>query len=407
MCIGGINASNAERVLVQTQHDTPDNEKSVWTSRRLSGIAVVSAIVASDSPEKSAAHLSGLVNHLPDFRASPLSSLRPHHNNIIEALFDSTIVLHGSVARNKPLSHNMTNQVVTNFAANVAYAVGASPIMSQNGAEAGDLAALEGGLVINMGTVNQDSLRNYIIAVSAYNSLGNPVVLDPVGCGATALRRQALRDILNAGYYDVMKGNEAEIRTVLREGAGPFASHNDTEVAQHGVDSSAGGEGLPEDVKITIVRTLAQRECNVVLMTGPTDYLSDGNLVIAIENGHGYLGEITGSGCTLGTTIAAFAAEMRRGKPNYGRNLEPPEGIRKSELFEVFAAIFTFELAAELAVEPDPNLPGRARASSTVEGPGSFVPAFLDALRDLKEAARIDATGLRAFYLSKAKVRIF
>ncbi|KAI9665170.1 MAG: hypothetical protein M1831_002180 [Alyxoria varia] len=408
VCIGGINASNAQRVLFQTQHDDSDNKTSPWPLRRLSGIAVVSAIVASDVPETAAVHLSSLVHSSPPFSSFPLGGPKAELKDIIETMVKITPLVHASVASRKPLSHNMTNQVVTNFAANVAYAVGASPIMSQNGAEASDLAALKGGLVINMGTVNPDSLVNYTIAVRAYNAVGNPVVLDPVGCGATALRRQAVRDTLNAGYYDVMKGNEAEIRTVLREGAGPFSSHEDTEVAQHGVDSSAGGGGLSENAKINVVKALAKRERNIVLMTGPIDYLSDGNFVFAIGNGHKFLGEITGSGCTLGTTIAAFATEARMGgSASNSQTQERQESVRNSDLLSVFAAILTFEIAAELAVEPDPNFPGGAKTPSRVKGPGSFVPAFLDALSDLRETARTNATGLEQFYRSRAQVRSF
>lgn len=183
-----------------------------------------------------------------------------------------------TLARTKPLSHNMTNTVVQNFAANVTLAIGASPIMSMNSAEAADLAAVPtSALVLNMGTLTDDTLAHYKTALAAYNTSGRPTVLDPVGGGATAVRRQAVRELLDAGHFDVIKGNEAEIRTVWAQGAGNHTADqtsNDEQVKQHGVDS--GTKTLDETGAANLVRDLALRERCVVLMTGQTDFLSDG-----------------------------------------------------------------------------------------------------------------------------------
>lgn len=160
--------------------------------------------------------------------------------------------------------------------------------------------------------------------------------------GATAVRRAAVRSILAAGYIDVIKGNESEIKTVF--GAG------DTE-GQRGVDSSST---LSDAEKAQLVRALAAREQAVVVMTGKTDTISDGSRVVAVRNGHPYLGMITGTGCTLGTTISAMVAAC-------------PEG--GDRLAAVLAGILLFEIAAE-----------RAAAETKVQGPGTFVPAFLDSL---------------------------
>ena len=220
---------------------------------------------------------------------------------------------------------------------------GARPIMSHDGGEASDLALLGGCLVINMGTVQPQTLRDYLQALQAYNSNGGPVLFDPVGAGATKLRRESVRQLMAGGYFDIIKGNESEIGVIF----------GGNEVQQKGVDSSRST--FSEKEKASLTRRLARRERNVVVMTGEVDYLSDGDRTYVIRNGHEYLGQVTGTGCTLGTTIASFAAVERRDK-----------------LLAALAAMLLFEIAAELAA-----------SKSEVRGPGTFVPAFLDSLREL------------------------
>lgn len=164
VCIGGINASNTAPVLASA--GSP--------SKALDGVAVVSALIAAPDPAAAARDLLAkvIVAKIPE---------------VIRAVADKT-----------PLSHNMTNlvsltvtlseplltclqQVVQNFAANVALCVGASPIMANYAEEAADLAKLGGALVVNMGTVTPEGLKNYLQAIKAYNEAGRPIVLDPVG----------------------------------------------------------------------------------------------------------------------------------------------------------------------------------------------------------------------------------
>ena len=219
--------------------------------------------------------------------------------------------------------------------------------MSSYGAEAADLAKLNGGLVINSGTVTPDMLMNYKQAVAAYNAVGGPVVLDPVGTGATSIRRAALAELMNVGYFDLIKGNESEILAVAR--ASGLKWENNA-MQQRGVDS--GPSSSTREKLVALVKTLALRERNVVLMTGATDIISDGTRTYTIANGHAYLGRITGSGCTLGTVLSAYLAANREDK-----------------LLAAVAGILHFEIAAECAA-------GR----EDVKGPGTFVPAFLDEL---------------------------
>ncbi|KAI1842644.1 hypothetical protein JX266_011106 [Neoarthrinium moseri] len=336
VCIGGINATNAARVVWQ----------SASLSRGLDGIAVVSAIVAAADPEAAARELRRLVRTPPPFAASvPTPAQAGRSAADVLALVPDVV---RRVAERRPLSHNMTNLVVQNIAANVALAVGASPIMANYGEEARDLAALGGALVVNMGTVTPEGLQNYLKALRAYNDAGGPVVFDPVGAGATAVRRSATKTILNGGYIDVLKGNQSEILTCTPAGS---------RTQQRGVDSAADGSRSQAQLAAA-VRDLAQLRRNVVVMTGKTDLVTAGGAVLAVDNGHEYLGMVTGTGCCLGTTVSAMVAAW-------------PE----DKLAATVAGLLLYEIAAEIAAE-----------RSDVKGPGTFVPAFLDELYNVRQA---------------------
>lgn len=350
VCIGGINESNLQRILYQ----------SAARSKSLDGVAVVSAIMAAPDPDAASRNLLKLVKSPPPFihtalqngpRADDVSGILNLVPAIIKKVHDTT-----------PLSHNMTNLVVQNFAANVALAAGASPIMANYGEEATDLCKLGGALVVNMGTVTPEGLLNYFKALKAYNQIGQPVVFDPVGAGATSVRREAVKSILANSYLDIIKGNEGEIKTVFGEGELQ---------QQRGVDSTST---LDASQKAKLVADLAAREKNIVVMTGKIDYVSDGERTFYIENGHEYLGLVTGTGCTLGTAISGSVAVYKQDK-----------------LAATIAAILHFEIAAE-----------QAAMREEVRGPGTFLPAFLDELYAIRLAtARGDFS-----WLERAKVSI-
>ncbi|KXH30757.1 hydroxyethylthiazole kinase [Colletotrichum simmondsii] len=361
VCIGGLNPSNIQRVLYQSANPDASSPTS------LDGVALVSAIVAAKDPESASRNLLELVKTSPSYRSITSSasgstsdaSASPVDVDNLLAKIPSVIT---RVATTSPLSHNMTNLVVQNFAANVALAVGASPIMANYGQEAPDLARLGGSLVVNMGTVTPDGIANYLLALSAYNAARRPVVFDPVGAGATSIRRNAVKTILAGGYLDLIKGNEGEIKTVWGEG---------TLEQQKGVDSSST---LSPAQKAKLVRDLAKRERNVVLMTGKTDYLSDGSRTLAVDNGHELLGQITGTGCVLGTTVSAMLAAW----------------ADEDKLLAVLAGLLHFEIAAE-----------RAAVRADVQGPGTFVPAFID---ELARVRRVTVEG-DLTWLQGAKVK--
>ncbi|KAF3064054.1 putative thiamine biosynthetic bifunctional enzyme [Daldinia childiae] len=335
VCIGGINASNVSRVVWQ----------SSGKGKSLDGVAVVSAIMAARDPETASRELLQLVKSPPAFAKFGVTTGQQTRSPQELLVLVPSIIK--AIHSKKPLSHNMTNLVVQNFAANVALSVGASPIMANYGEEARDLAKLGGALVINMGTVTPDGLTNYLKALKAYNDAGQPVVYDPVGAGATAIRRSAVKTILGGGYVDVLKGNQSEVLSCVPGGSN---------VQQRGVDSGPGNQNLQE--LGSAIKELARLRRHVVVMTGKTDLVTAGGSVFAVGNGHEYLGMVTGTGCCLGTAISAAVAAH----PN-------------DKLAATITAILHYGIAAELAAErPD------------VKGPGTFVPAFIDELYNVRKA---------------------
>lgn len=178
------------------------------------------------------------------------------------------------------------------------------------------------------------------------------------------MRRQAVKEILAAGYVDVIKGNESEIRTVEEVVAN--ADDTSLERLQRGVDSSST---LSIKERAILARDLALRKKAVVVMTGKTDIVSDGEITVRIDNGHHYMGEITGTGCSLGTAISAAVAAW-------------PE----DKLAATIAAMLHYEIAAE-----------RAGERAAVGGPGTFQMAFLDNLYGIaKENASGNLNWLQA-----------
>ncbi|KAI2639675.1 TMP-TENI-domain-containing protein [Hypomontagnella submonticulosa] len=351
VCIGGMNASTISRVIWQST----GNGKSV------DGVAVVSAIMAAKDPEAASRELLQLVKSPPAFAKAAVTPGQQNRNP--KELLSMVPYIIKSVDNKKPLSHNMTNLVVQNFAANVALSVGASPIMANYGEEAKDLAQLGGALVINMGTVTPDGLTNYLKALKAYNDVGGPVVFDPVGAGATAVRRSAVKTILGGGFVDVIKGNQSEILSCVPGGS---------KVQQRGVDSGESTQNIQE--LASAIRELARLRRNVVVMTGKTDLVTSGETVYAIDNGHEYLGNVTGTGCCLGTTISAVLAAH----PN-------------DKLSATITGILHYSIAAEIAAE-----------RNDVKGPGTFVPAFIDELYNVRKATVSGDTE----WLKRAKVSV-
>ena len=192
----------------------------------------------------------------------------------------------------KPLVHQITNYVVMNETANATLALGALPVMAHAKEEVEEMAALAGALVLNIGTLSPHWVEAMLLAGRVANDLGIPVVLDPVGVGATAYRTDTAVRLLDELHITVLRGNAGEIATLLG-----------IEAEVRGVESIAAGAD-PAD----LARQVAQQLGLVASVTGAVDHVSDGATVISIENGHPLLATITGSGCISSALTGCFVA---------------------------------------------------------------------------------------------------
>ncbi|MGF1470829.1 MAG: hydroxyethylthiazole kinase [Rubrobacteraceae bacterium] len=236
----------------------------------------------------------------------------------------------------RPLVHHITNYVTVNLVANVTLCTGALPVMAHAREEVSEMSAAASALVLNIGTLDDAQVEAMLLAANSANELGKPVVLDPVGAGATALRTQTAERLLTGLEISAVCGNAGEIATL----AGLSAE-------VRGVESLAGDA---EAAAVQAARVLGV----TVAATGETDYVSDGSRTLSVENGHPLMGRIVGSGCASTTVVGCFAAAG-------GGSVET-----------VAAALAYFGRAGEVAA-------GKS------DGPGTFEPRLLDALGRLAE----------------------
>ena len=202
-----------------------------------------------------------------------------------------------NVRKNVPLVHNITNYVTVNDVANILLAAGGSPIMSDDKDDVPDIQTICVGLNINIGTLNSRTIQSMFIAGRKANELGHPVLLDPVGAGASKLRTDTAVDLLKEIKFDVVRGNISEIKT-LAIGSG----------TTKGVDADAADaitdETLPKAVEF--LKGLAKKMNTIVAVTGAIDIVTDGEKAYVIRNGRKEMGQITGTGCQLSGLMTAF-----------------------------------------------------------------------------------------------------
>jgi hydroxyethylthiazole kinase len=196
------------------------------------------------------------------------------------------------VSVGKPLIHHMTNLVVMNETANLTLCLGALPVMAHAIEEAAEMAAQAQALVLNMGTPYPELVEAMIGAGRAANAAGVPVVLDPVGAGATSYRTTVAKGLLDEVRFAAVRGNAAEIATLAGEAA---------EI--RGVESLAAGADAEE-----IGRKAAGQLGCVAAVTGAVDVVTDGERVMRVRNGHPIMCQVTGTGCMATTTIAVLLA---------------------------------------------------------------------------------------------------
>ena len=204
-----------------------------------------------------------------------------------------------NVRKNVPLVHNITNYVTVNDVANVLLACGGSPIMSDEPEDVVDITAICSALNINIGTLHKTSIEAMLKAGKKSNELGHPVLLDPVGAGASALRTNTAVKLMKELKLTVIRGNISEIKT-LALGSG----------TTKGVDADVADKVTDEtlDDSIRFVKNFAKESGSIVAVTGAIDLVSDGEKCYVIRNGRPEMGQITGTGCQLSGMMTAFVA---------------------------------------------------------------------------------------------------
>ncbi len=196
-----------------------------------------------------------------------------------------------------PLVHNITNYVTVNDVANILLACGGSPIMSDEPQDVEDITSICGGLNINIGTLNVRSIEGMLGAGRKANELRHPILLDPVGAGASALRTNTAVMLMETLRFDVIRGNISEIKT-LAQGSG----------TTKGVDADVADAVTEEnlDEAVTFAKDFAKKAGTIVAITGAIDLVSDGETCYVIRNGRPEMGKITGTGCQLSGMMTAF-----------------------------------------------------------------------------------------------------
>ena len=198
----------------------------------------------------------------------------------------------------RPIIHSITNYVTANDCANILLAAGASPIMSDDPAEAEDIASLAAGVCINLGTLSDRKLCAMLAAGRRANALGRPVVLDPVGAGSSRHRTEAARRLMSGIKFAVIRGNLSEIKALARDAT-----------ASGGVDAAETDRAESDiDGRCVFVRSLAKKLKTPLSVTGSADIVTDGERVFLIKNGHPMMTAVTGTGCQLSALTTAFIA---------------------------------------------------------------------------------------------------
>lgn len=202
-----------------------------------------------------------------------------------------------NVRKKCPLIHNITNYVTVNDCANIVIACGASPIMADDRDEVADITSICGGLNINIGTLNSRTVESMLIAGKRANELYHPVVLDPVGAGASRLRTETALRLLREMRFSVIRGNISEIKT-LASGSGTTKGV-DADIADCVSDESL-------DEAVAFAKDFARSSGAVIAITGAIDIVAGGDMAYCIRNGHPMMSSVTGTGCQLSAMTAAF-----------------------------------------------------------------------------------------------------
>jgi len=242
------------------------------------------------------------------------------------------------IRKNAPLVHNFTNYVVMNTTANALLALGASPVMAHAVPEVEEMVQIAGALVINIGTLSDTWIEAMFKAAKKAKSKQIPIIIDPVGVGATQYRTRTARELIQASAPSIIRGNGSEIMALCEQ-----------DITTKGVDSTSAS-----DQAIDSARALAREFNCVVCITGEIDYIVSQKAIIQVKNGHAMMPCVTGLGCTATALCGAFAA------------INPECGIAAAHAMAVMG------IAGEMAAK-------------NAQGPGTLQVNFIDALYQLDE----------------------
>lgn len=266
-----------------------------------------------------------------------------------------------NVKRLKPLVHHITNYVTANDCANIVLAIGASPVMADDPEEVDEFVSMSRALVINLGTLNKRTAESMLRAGKKANELGIPVVMDPVGAGASSFRNRTAEKIIQNIKLTVIRGNMSEIKAIAGLGS-----------STRGVDASDQDINTSKDLWYAknICENLSERLGYVIAITGATDIVSDGRKTVFIRNGDKMFSSITGAGCMCTSLIGTFCA------------------VCDDYVAAASAGILALCISGEKAVEK------LTRADS---GSGSFRTFLIDSVfglqgRDFIERGKIDVS---------------
>jgi hydroxyethylthiazole kinase len=254
-----------------------------------------------------------------------------------------------SIRQKNPLVHHITNYVTVNDCANITLAIGASPVMADDIKEVTDMVSLASSLVINIGTLNSRTVEAMIAAGRRANELNIPVILDPVGAGATPYRTEIANKIISEIKLAAVRGNLSEIKTL-------YGLKSETKGVDASESVSENNDGFLE-AKNT-AKDLAKRLNTVIAITGAIDIITDGERLYTTENGHKLMSKVTGTGCMCSSLIGSYL------------------GAVEDKLLAVLAGVVSMGIAGEIAYD---------KLSKEYEGTGTLKVNIIDAVYNLSE----------------------
>ena len=259
------------------------------------------------------------------------------------------ITLLNNLRAKTPLVHQITNYVTINDCANITLAIGGSPVMAEDIHEVREMVSLASSLVINIGILNTGVVESMIEAGKRANELNIPVILDPVGVGATTYRTESCKKIMSQVKLAVIRGNLSEIKTIYG-----------IDTLTRGVDASesfvAGSDDFTREKEMA--KKFALKFNTVVVITGVVDVITDGKTLFTTSNGHKMMSRVTGTGCMCTAVIGCYL------------------GAGDNNLIAALAGTVSMGIAGETAYE---------RLDKEIEGSGTFRVKMIDAMYNLCE----------------------